>query len=272
MQTSILGPAIRKLRQSKKMTQAELSRLTGFTQNTVSQHENGRRTLDEKAIAKYAQALGTTPQKLYDLFSDKRTPETSAIIDATVQKMTKLHPARQKNVYAYVRNQFEEQTNINNVINFPAKSDDSDDAEITLSSGRSTAAGAPIDGDYQDSNRTSMVMPRSEVPSGADEVVTIAGDSMEPDLKEGSQQFIHYQPVPDYNGQVVIVSIQDDFQDDGVTCKKFFRDGDQVRLASINPKYDDMIFSADRIRVIATVIPPFNRKPLNTNESDKGND
>ena len=47
-----------------------------------------------------------------------------------------------------------------------------------IRSGRATAAGAPIDGDYQDAQQEIIV--RNEVPRGADEVITIAGDSMQP--------------------------------------------------------------------------------------------
>ena len=38
---NILGNSIRELRKSKKMTQVELAKLTGYKQNTISNHENG---------------------------------------------------------------------------------------------------------------------------------------------------------------------------------------------------------------------------------------
>ena len=37
---NILGPVIKELRKQKKMTQADLSRITGIAQNTISNHEN----------------------------------------------------------------------------------------------------------------------------------------------------------------------------------------------------------------------------------------
>ena len=36
---NILGEAIKKLRLKNKLTQVELGKLTGFKQNTISQHE-----------------------------------------------------------------------------------------------------------------------------------------------------------------------------------------------------------------------------------------
>lgn len=122
-----------------------------------------------------------------------------------------------------------------------------------MRSGRSSAAGAPIDGDYQDSQQEIVV--RNEVPRGADEVITIAGDSMEPLLMKGSQVFVHYQPVPDDDGQIVIVSIKDV----GVTCKKIYREDGKIRLKSINDKYDDMVFPAQDVRVIGKVITQKNK-------------
>ena len=38
-----LGEVIKCLRKSRKITQTKLSKLTGFSQNTISNHENGNR-------------------------------------------------------------------------------------------------------------------------------------------------------------------------------------------------------------------------------------
>lgn len=50
---NILGESIKKLRLNHKMTQSELGKLTGFKQNTISQHEKGKRDIDEEDILKY---------------------------------------------------------------------------------------------------------------------------------------------------------------------------------------------------------------------------
>ncbi len=64
---NILGSSIKEVRKSKKLTQKKLAELTGFKQNTISNHENGNRQLDEKDIRIYAQALEVSPQYLFDL-------------------------------------------------------------------------------------------------------------------------------------------------------------------------------------------------------------
>lgn len=85
---NILGQSIRELRKLKGITQKDLSVLTGFSQNTISQHENGTRTLDENAIYTYAKALGTTPQKLFDNIS--KEPKKNFEEDNTFKEIIKL--------------------------------------------------------------------------------------------------------------------------------------------------------------------------------------
>ncbi|MBA1434619.1 XRE family transcriptional regulator [Bombilactobacillus bombi] len=65
MAENILGPIIKQLRKQKNLTQSELGKMIGYSQNTVSNHENKKRALSEKGISKYAHALGTTPQELF---------------------------------------------------------------------------------------------------------------------------------------------------------------------------------------------------------------
>ena len=43
-------------------------------------------------------------------------------------------------------------------------------------------------------------------------------------------------------------------KDEGITCKKLYRDGDKIKLVSINEKYEPMIYPADEIKVIGKVI------------------
>ena len=71
MGKNILGSAIKELRLGKKMTQKELSKLTGYSQNTISNHENMNRSLDELDIKRYADAFGVTPQYLFEMVGIK---------------------------------------------------------------------------------------------------------------------------------------------------------------------------------------------------------
>ncbi|MFZ7905806.1 helix-turn-helix domain-containing protein [Staphylococcus hominis] len=55
-----LGQVIKRIRKSKKMTQHQLSELTGFSQNTISNHENGNRKIDLDDLHTYADSLNTS--------------------------------------------------------------------------------------------------------------------------------------------------------------------------------------------------------------------
>lgn len=206
---------IKRLRKARGYTQEGLAKILGVSPNSISAWELGRNKPLMDKITIMAKLFDV---KSSDIIGDSLKNEENNIVSL----YNELEPLRKKRVYNFANRQLEEQNN------------------ITIRSGRSSAAGAPIDGDYQDSQQE-MVVIRNEVPRGADEVVTITGDSMEPLLKNGSQAFLHYQPVPDTDGQVVIVRIKDV----GVTCKKIYHEDGKIRLKSINDKYVDMVYPAE---------------------------
>ncbi|KRG09858.1 MULTISPECIES: LexA family protein [Staphylococcus] len=74
MSRNILGQKIKSIRKQKKMTQKQLSELTGYSQNSISNHENGNRKIDELDIQIYCDALGVTPSELFD--TENKTLET----------------------------------------------------------------------------------------------------------------------------------------------------------------------------------------------------
>lgn len=67
---STIGKAIQRLRKSQGLTQIQLSKLTGFNQNTISNHERGNRSVDEIDINIYAKALGVSPKDLFASYDD----------------------------------------------------------------------------------------------------------------------------------------------------------------------------------------------------------
>ena len=68
---STVGKAIQKIRKKQGLTQVQLSKLTGFNQNTISNHERGNRSVDEMDINIYAQALGVSPKELFTSYNDE---------------------------------------------------------------------------------------------------------------------------------------------------------------------------------------------------------
>ena len=226
---NILGEAIKKLRLKNKLTQVELGKLTGFKQNTISQHEKGKREIDEEDILKYCKALGVSPQTLFEMSSKKRTSKELSII------YNKLDSKRQSKVYDYASRQLDEQNGIQ------------EDKVVYLVRGRQSAAGSMIHVDDVDAEMG--VHPSSIVPNGANELVQITGDSMEPLIKKDSEVYLRYQPTVE-DGEIAIVRVEDE----GVTCKYLFRDGENVILKSENSKYDDIIVDANKVSVIGKVL------------------
>jgi repressor LexA len=99
------------------------------------------------------------------------------------------------------------------------------------------AAGEPIDG-------------QQPVPMVGIETVRLLvdGDSMEPKYSTGD--VIEYQPQPELeNGEIGVFAVNG-----GVTLKRFRRNGD-VRLESLNKKYDDIVVQeTDDFNILGKVL------------------
>ena len=104
---NVLGPIIKRIRLQQKMTQSELSRLTGFSQNTISNHENQNRSIGENEIAIYAKALQVSPQFLFD--SIEQPPNKLNVLN---KFFTQLDDVRQDNVIRYTEKQLAEQNEV----------------------------------------------------------------------------------------------------------------------------------------------------------------
>lgn len=102
---NVLGPIIKQVRKEKNMTQSQLSKLTGFNQNTISNHENQNRSLGEKEIAIYAKALNVSPQQLFDYV----TPSISTKKDQLNNLFNKLDETGKDNVLKFTKDQLNKQ-------------------------------------------------------------------------------------------------------------------------------------------------------------------
>lgn len=220
---------IRDRRLELHLTLEEVGEKVGVGKSTVRKWEAGAiKNMGRDKIVALAKALKMSPLEIID--PDHKLPTN--IVDEIKETVMELSTPRQNKVYDFAKRQLNEQNG----------------KAITI--GRATAAGNPLCGETQDINMQRTISHRDEIPRGADEVIDIAGDSMEPLLPEGSQQFIHHQPVPDSDGQIMIVRIKDE----GVTCKKVYREKNKIRLVSVNDKYKDMIYPAEDVKCIGKVI------------------
>ena len=239
---NILGSSIKEVRKSKKLTQKKLAELTGFKQNTISNHENGNRQLDEKDIRIYAQALEVSPQYLFDLAkpsSIEITPATSPIQSIYDQ----LEPPGQRKVITYAEKLRDEQekrrkAKINEVSEKVVQLYGYDYYDHAASAGT---------GQYLNDVRVERI--ELPVDVDADFVIPIKGDSMEPDYYDGDLVFI--QTSVDLNDGVIGV-----FNYNGEAyIKQLVIDTEQSYLHSLNPKYKDMPITPETdFRIIGEVV------------------
>lgn len=244
---NILGSSIKEVRKSKKLTQKKLAELTGFKQNTISNHENGNRQLDEKDIRIYAQALEVSPQYLFDLAK----PSSIEIIPTTSPIQTiydELEPPRQGKVLNYAKRQLKEQRNEEET-----KINEVSEAIRLYSYDYYDHPASAGTGQYLNDVRVERI----ELPVDVDTdfVIPIKGDSMEPDYHDGDLVFI--QTSVDLNDGVIGV-----FNYNGdAYIKQLVIDEDQAYLHSLNPEYKDMPITPDTdFRIIGEVVDLYREK------------
>ncbi|HGS0717140.1 TPA: XRE family transcriptional regulator, partial [Streptococcus pneumoniae] len=228
-------------------TQKKLAELTGFKQNTISNHENGNRQLDEKDIRIYAQALEVSPQYLFDLAK----PSSIEIIPTTSPIQTiydELEPPRQGKVLNYAKRQLKEQRNEEET-----KINEVSEAIRLYSYDYYDHPASAGTGQYLNDVRVERI--ELPVDVDADFVIPIKGDSMEPDYHDGDLVFI--QTSVDLNDGVIGV-----FNYNGdAYIKQLVIDEDQAYLHSLNPEYKDMPITPDTdFRIIGEVVDLYREK------------
>ena len=226
---NILGNSIKEVRKSKKLTQKKLAELTGFKQNTISNHENGNRQLDEGDIRIYAQALGVSPQYLFDLSkptSVDSTPQIQTIYD-------ELNPPRQVKVLNYAKRQLneqknEEETKINEVSEVISL------YQVEVVSETAAACGFNYGFGYDDTDRETIEV--DEQPPRHDIATKVSGDSMQPDYQDGDILYLVDKGLTTYNGDLAVIAYGDRSY-----FKKIYTENGRLRLVSLNDKYEDII-------------------------------
>ena len=205
---------------------SEFARKLDLPKSSISRYFNKSRQLPINKINLFADTLGVSSEYLLGI-----KISNNDLLDI----YNKLDSKRQTKVYDYASRQLEEQNGIQ------------EEKVVYLVRGRQSAAGSMIHVDDVDAEMG--VLPSSIVPNGANELVQITGDSMEPIIKKGSEVYLRYQPTVE-DGEIAIVRVEDD----GVTCKYLYRDGQNIILRSENPKYEDIVVDAERVSVIGKVL------------------
>ena len=213
--SSYIGNKLRYYRKENNMTQDELAQKLELAKGTISNYESGYRTPQEHRLFDLAEVLNIS---INDLFPP--TTETDDIVKKITEISAQLEKVRQQKVYNLAERELEEQRSIQ----------DHDYVGQTV-------AGSPIEG-------------QQPVPMlGSDTVkLLVNGDSMEELFHDGD--IVEYHPQPELeNGEIGVFAING-----GVTMKKFRRNSD-IRLESLNKKYQDIVIKeTDDFNILGKVI------------------
>ncbi|HEP1570261.1 TPA: helix-turn-helix transcriptional regulator [Streptococcus suis] len=242
---NILGNAIKDLRKSKKLTQKQLSELTGYKQNTISNHENGNRQLDENDIRVYAKALDVSPQTLFDKTNPRvttsLTPPNSpvaTISDKVVYLDQELKEPRHSRWISHGEQLLKEQATENTV-------EESQAVYYTYNYYDQPASAGT--GQYLNDVQVEQI----ELPINvkADFVVPIYGDSMEPEYQSGDYIFVKLS-VDLSDGDIGVFEYYGD-----AYIKQLLINEDGAFLHSLNEKYKDIRIDRDSdFRIIGQVV------------------
>lgn len=235
---NILGKTIKKIRISRGLTQVQLSKLTGLRQNTISNHENGNRSLDEVDINIYAQALGVSPKELFEAYKDDTNNITTIY--------NQLNSDRQTKVYDFATEQLKEQNNNNNVVNFNDYiEEESEWYEVKFYGSVSAGTGLYLD----DEQVETISFGADMIPNGTDFCLKVNGDSMDPMFHDGDYVFIKRET--DFrNGSIGVVIVNGD-----AYLKKIYITADAIKLVSLNKKYKDItVTQDDNLKYVGTVV------------------
>ena len=248
-----LGGRIRKLRESRNMTQTELSEILGMkTYTTVSKWEKNENFPKGKDLKKLAEIfnvtsdylLGLSDTKLGKITTQNEHPEILTIYN-------QLEEPKQEKVLSYAKDQLEEQES-SNIISIFNKSQNDD--YITDYVEGLVAAGH---GTFQEDNLHMEVRLRAEdVPEDYDTIAKVAGDSMEPMIEDNDLLFIRGTNQVDINDIGI-------FQINGKNfVKKLKRDyNGGWYLQSLNNSYEEIhLTENDDIRTIGEVVNVYREK------------
>ena len=231
-----IGSKIKEYRKDNKMTQQDLADKLSTTKQTIGRYEKGSRKVNQDVLFKLCDIFHVTLDDFFPTDTIDNYGQSDTLLNQITDITEQLTYTRQERVYNYAEEQLNEQ---NGQIH--------EDNIVPIVFGRQSAAGSMI---YVDDVDGEMgVLPSSIVPNGANELVQITGDSMEPIIKKGSEVYLRYQPTVE-DGEVAIVRVEDE----GVTCKYLFRDGKNIVLKSENSKYDDIVVDAEKVSVIGKVL------------------
>ena len=250
-----LGDRIRTAREALKMTQGELGALCGTTKQTIFKYETGVVTnIPLDRLEELSGKLGVTPAYLVGWTTDAALdlPEK---LSALSEPFGRLNDEGQDTVIGYTTElaasgeyvRAEPERGV--AIPFPKPLRRRDGFVELKVYDQPAAAGL---GNYIDAPDFVVEQyPAALAPEGAAFGVRISGDSMEPEIPNGSTVFVRPTPAVE-EGDVGIFVYEGQ-----AYCKKLIADRAARRalLRSLNPKYADIVVADEsRLRTLGKVL------------------
>ncbi|MBY5011121.1 LexA family transcriptional regulator [Streptococcus suis] len=228
---------IDEIRREKGMSISELARQVGMAKSGISRYFNKTRGFPLDRADDFAKVLGTTSEFLLGV---QPISKDNKILEIYNQ----LEPTRQEKVLDYAEVQLEEQNKVTSIFEVREDSEDyiTDYVEGLVAAGHGT---------FQEDNLHMEVRLRaSDVPEKYDTIAKVAGDSMEPMIKDNDLLFINVTSKVEINDIGI-------FQINGKNfVKKLKRDYDgRWYLQSLNNSYEEIYLNEDDdIRTIGEVV------------------
>lgn len=199
------------------MSISELARRVDMSKSTISRYMNKTREFPVNKVNLFSKALNLDSEYILGFSSEDNI--------SVIYK--KLDPPRQKKVYSFAENELEEQNKVVSI----------EETGFEEEYVGQTAAGLPIEG-------------QQPIPFIGAETVSLLvnGDSMEDIFSDGD--IVEYHPQPELeNGEIGVFAVNG-----GITLKKFKNNGD-IRLESLNKKYEDIVIQeTDDFNILGKVI------------------
>lgn len=246
---------LKDIMQEKNMSVADVARVCGLTDSTVrSIIDRQQKKIALNVAFKISDGLNVSLHRLNGMPETteiKRTPLLSSeALKIATDYDTKLDSWGKKQICDVVANESARCIAALQETEQPQQESDSDlDETATIEKiiyVNPAAAGVPL---YAEDDFERIELPAHLVPHGADFGIRISGDSMEPEIPNGSIVWVRKTQEIE-NGQVGVFMI-----DSSAVCKRFYQEGDTIQLRSDNPAYGPVEISEfSRIGTVGIVI------------------
>lgn len=234
--SKFVGSKIKSLREKHKMTQEDLAKVLDTTRQSISRYEQGQRKAGQDELFELSDYFNVSIDYFFPTTIDKT--DIQDIYD-------QLHPPRQHKVLNYAENQLEEQNGIVKLSGYIKENI----PEYTTS-GLYGALSAGTGQQIFDNPIEEVEIPTSIIPDEPyDIMLKIVGDSMQPAFEDGEYVFIKLTKEI-RSGQFAAIIV-----DGEAFLKKVYVEENQMRLVSLNKKYEDIIVNEhSNVEVVGTVV------------------